>query len=123
MRLSILLVLSLVPLNYLLHRAQLAHLLCYRISKRIHITAARITRALPDNLTATEVLQRAHWQPVNYFYKWKLAALMYSTYYNLAPEPICELLSPGTKHSCKAEEIAATRSLNAQLFFVHHTTY
>jgi len=56
--------------------------------ERIHTRAAKIIHNLPDSLTSTEVLEKAHWQAFSNFYKRKLAALMYSGYYNLAPQPI-----------------------------------
>ena len=53
---------------------------------------------LPDNLNSTEILENAHWQPFSNSHKWKLAALMYSVYYNLAPKPICDLFTRNTPH-------------------------
>ena len=94
MRLSILLALSQVPPTAQLSEA-LTHLLCYKILKRIHIRAARITHALPDNMTGTDRSSAedtlATFQLL--YCKQKLGAHMYSAYYNLAPEPICELFS------------------------------
>ena len=72
----------------------------------IHIRAARLIHKLPKGMTDEDILARAGWMPLEYFYKFRILMITHKAFYNLGLEEINSLVV----RTCKSYNLR--KSLN-----------
>ena len=58
----------------------------------IHIRAARLIHKLPNDMKDEDILVRAGWMPLEYFYKFRILTITHSAFYNLGLDEINSMI-------------------------------